>query len=182
MEREVRIVCTNIILLAFAVSARGQALPAFEVASVRMEKDVDPNHMNSHWSSRQGKWTATGIALREIIQRAYGVKIYQIKGPDSLTAERYDIEAEWPADAPKEDFPLMLQSLLIERFKFSQHREPKILPVYALRVAKAGPKFQAATGDGQDSLNGNNGHWMAQHVSMANLADMLSNQTSGLSQ
>ena len=179
LEREGRMVHTNILLLAaYTGIAVGQALPAFEVASVRMEKDADPNHVNSHWSGRPGKLTATGISLRDIVQSAYGVKTYQIKGSDSLTSERYDIQAEWPADTPKEEFPLMLQSLLIERFKFTHHREPKILPVFALRRAKAGPKFQPAAEDAHNSLDGNNGHWKAQHVSMANLAEMLSNQTS----
>lgn len=38
----------------------------------------------------------------------------------------------------------MLQALLAERFKLLAHRETKELPVYALVVAKNGPKFEEA--------------------------------------
>ena len=38
----------------------------------------------------------------------------------------------------------MLQALLAERFKLVIHREMKEMPVYALVVAKGGPKLQKA--------------------------------------
>jgi uncharacterized protein (TIGR03435 family) len=38
----------------------------------------------------------------------------------------------------------MLQALLADRFKLSIHHEPKELPVYALTIAKSGPKLHEA--------------------------------------
>jgi uncharacterized protein (TIGR03435 family) len=38
----------------------------------------------------------------------------------------------------------MLRQLLADRFKTTLHRETKVLPVYALAVAKGGPKLPAA--------------------------------------
>lgn len=172
------ILAKSFLLAGLAAVTSPQVLPTFEVASVRIQKDVDPNHLNSHWSDRPGKWTATGVRLRDIIQRAYSVKSYQITGPEWLTSERYDIAAEWPPDTSKEQFPLMLQSFLSDRFKLSLHREQKVLPVYALQVARNGPKLQAAPADGHNSMHSNNGHWTGQHISMASLAETLSNQTS----
>jgi len=47
-----------------------------------------------------------------------------------------------PKGATKEQFMMMLQNLLAERFKLTLHRETKELPLYALVVAKNGPKLK----------------------------------------
>ena len=44
----------------------------------------------------------------------------------------------------------MLQALLAERFKLTAHRESKEQPVYALVVAKGGPKLTPAAAPGPD--------------------------------
>ena len=44
----------------------------------------------------------------------------------------------------------MLRALLAERFKLEFHREQKEMPVYALLVAKGGPKLQRADIDEKD--------------------------------
>src|SRR5439155_11317218 len=80
----------------------------------------------------------------------YGVKGYQIAGPSWLDSERYDIAAKIPKGATKEQFMLMLQSLLAERFKLTLHREKKDLPMYALVVGKNGPKMKESMKESVD--------------------------------
>jgi uncharacterized protein (TIGR03435 family) len=73
--------------------------------------------------------------------------------PDWMKADRYDIDARvdqadmaaWQNPATqKEMLHQMMQSLLAERCKLAVHREMRDKPVYALVVAKGGPKFQEA--------------------------------------
>jgi uncharacterized protein (TIGR03435 family) len=45
-----------------------------------------------------------------------------------------------------EQLKLMLQQLLVQRFKLATHRSSKDLPGYALTVAKGGPNLQASKG------------------------------------
>ena len=90
---------------------------------------------------------------------------------------------------------LMLQALLADRFKLVIHREVKELPVYALVVAKGGPKLQKADIDEKDcpdssaspapdpttlchSLGGGRGRGIhARAVSISELANGLENYT-----
>lgn len=69
---------------------------------------------------------------------------YQISGPGWLDSELYDITAKLPPDTKDEDFRLMLQRLLTERFRIESHRDTKELPQYRLVVAKGGLKLKAA--------------------------------------
>ena len=76
--------------------------------------------------------------------RAYELKNYQIAGPAWLDSERYEIAAKIPAGAGKSEVALMLRTLLAERFRLVAHRETRELPIYAMVVAKNGPKFQGS--------------------------------------
>ncbi|MBV8844352.1 MAG: TIGR03435 family protein [Bryobacterales bacterium] len=85
----------------------------------------------------------TNLRLKDLLLTAYGLKDYQVAGPDWLDTERYDIVAKVPPNASKDQFALMLQSLLVERFKLITHHESKELPLYNLVVAKNGPRMKA---------------------------------------
>ena len=133
---------------------RAQADPnqRFEVASVR-RVDIetlggrsrvfpptggigssDPTHYASH-----GEW------LMNLITTAFGVRADQVTGPDWLGKERYDIVANIPEGATKEQFNIMIGNLLRDRFHLRFHIESRVIPVYALRVGKNGPKFKETT-------------------------------------
>jgi uncharacterized protein (TIGR03435 family) len=77
-----------------------------------------------------------------LIAEAFGVRADQITGPAWLSTERYDIVANIPQGATKEDFKLMLADLLRERFRLRFHMASKVRPIYALRVGKNGPKIK----------------------------------------
>src|SRR5579872_1572706 len=135
--------------------ASSAPLPSFEVASVK------PNKSGGRGAGLQmapGRFTAKNIPLKMLIGFAYDVRDFQISGgPGWLSSEKYDIEAkpegltgdptklsEEQRQHQEEQLRLMVQSLLADRFKLTVRHETKELPVYALVVAKNGPKLQVA--------------------------------------
>jgi len=76
--------------------------------------------------------------LWNILQASYGIRSYQITGPAWLHDARFDISAKIPEGATREQFKLMLQNLLEDRFKLAIHREKKEMAIYELVVASGG--------------------------------------------
>lgn len=114
---------------------------SFEVASIKPSEG--DGHMVRIQTSPGGRYTASGVNLRMLIQQAYDVKDFQISGgPAWISSTPFDIvaKAENP-DVNREQVKLMLQSLLAERFHLKFHRETRELPVYALVVGKNGHKL-----------------------------------------
>lgn len=91
------------------------------------------------------------VTLWYCVSYAYGMKSYQMSGPDWLRNARYDIVAKGPAGTRREDLPKMMQTLLGERFKLEAHFETRDIPALALVLGKDGPKLKDAgpeSGDG----------------------------------
>ncbi len=64
-------------------------------------------------------------------------------GPGWINSERYTINAKAEGNVTEEMMQgPMLQSLLEDRFKLKIRKESKEVPVYALTVAKGGPKLK----------------------------------------
>jgi uncharacterized protein (TIGR03435 family) len=61
-----------------------------------------------------------------------------------MRSTRFNISGKIPEGTTKEQFRLMQQNLLTERFKMKFHHEMKELQVYDLVVAKNGPKINAS--------------------------------------
>src|SRR6266496_4015028 len=105
--------------LIAACAARGQPAPSpsFEVASVKPAANCCAPGQ-SH-DNRRG----VGIDRIEFryatlwycISYAYGMKSYQMSGPDWLKNARYDIVAKGPAGTVRDQLPKMMQALLAER-------------------------------------------------------------------
>ncbi|MGP8247650.1 MAG: TIGR03435 family protein [Bryobacteraceae bacterium] len=132
-------------LTVFGQSAAGH--PAFDVASIKPAAAQTPGRMmmgcgGGPGTPDPGRLTCTNANLSMLMTRAYGVQGYQITSPDWFNSEHFDITAKIPAGATKEQFNLMLQNLLAERFQVKLHRETKELPIYALVVGKGGPKLK----------------------------------------
>jgi uncharacterized protein (TIGR03435 family) len=151
------------ILLAILITAGGFAQTAeklsFEVASIKPAPPPAAGMMRvmmggGPGTNDPGRINFMNVNLKMILTRAYNVKAYQISGPGWLDTERFDIAAKIPEGATKEQFLLMLQGLLAERFKLKLHREKKDLPAYALIVGKNGPKLKESSAEaGVDTFN-----------------------------
>ncbi len=128
------------ILVFLPLLAFGQA--QFEVASIRPSGPPGADRMNAGVHVDGARISCTYLSLKDYISTAYRMKIYQISGPDWIGGERFDIAATLPAGATQDQIPDMLKALLADRFKMTFHRDKKDFPVYALVVAKGGPKMK----------------------------------------
>jgi uncharacterized protein (TIGR03435 family) len=135
----------------------------FEVASV---KTSAMDHTKLLELARSGGRVGNGVygdraeyiyrTLRQLIVEAYKVLPFQVVGPDWLTTERFDVICKMPVGSREEDAPLMLQSLLADRFKLVAHRGLREQGVSALVVAKGGPKLKESTSEGPLGKSGGN--------------------------
>jgi uncharacterized protein (TIGR03435 family) len=130
-----------------ALAQTAETSPTFEVASVKPAAPITGNRImvmmrGGPGSPDPGQITYTNVTVKNVLMNAYGVKGFQLSGPGWLDSERFDIVAKVPRGATKEQFMVMLQNLLAERFKLTLHREKKDLPMYALVVGKNGPKMK----------------------------------------
>jgi uncharacterized protein (TIGR03435 family) len=106
---------------------------------------VKPNHsgeQNARISGQPGgQMTATNVPLRSLISAAYQVPDFQIVGgPSWVDSDRFDVTAKAAGDPNPQQFQLMLQSALAQRFKLRVHREIAEVPVYALVLAASDGK------------------------------------------
>jgi uncharacterized protein (TIGR03435 family) len=112
--------------------------PTFEVASVRQNTSTGPQ---SQFRVKPDV-AITNYRLQFLIPYAFHIPVYALAGaPAWLDINKYDIIARAPEGSSEDQIRLMLQQLLVERFKFQFHREHKDLAGYALVLAKDGPKF-----------------------------------------
>jgi uncharacterized protein (TIGR03435 family) len=150
--------------------------PVFEVASVKRSKPAS-GIIPVGIDTEPGKLTAQNETLKNLISAAYGVKEYQISGPEWLGSERYEIVAKAAKPVGDRQLTQMLQPLLVERFKLTLHRDKKEFTVYALAVDKNGPKITKAKDEGETNINMGGRRLTAQHASLPQFADLLSLQT-----
>ena len=125
---------------------------SFEVASVKASAPLDAQklvaqlqsgNMPRFGASVEGdRANYTYMTLKDLIALAYGVKTFQITGPEWLASDHFDIQAKLPEGTSKNDAPAMLQSLLAERFKLAVHRDTSEHKVLSLIVGKDGPKMK----------------------------------------
>jgi uncharacterized protein (TIGR03435 family) len=125
--------------------------PEFEVASLKLNKVSEGSPALGDQPG--GRFVASRVPLRRLMQFAYRGNQDFIGGPDWIDTDRWDIEARAPEGAvPRRASPLdvtkpdamalMVQSLLEERFKLKSHQETRELPLYELTVAKGGAKIK----------------------------------------
>jgi len=157
--------------LLSAVCAFSQA--RFDVASVKPSRWSGEGRNRESTSANPGTLIMHNVTLRSALQWAYGVQEYQITGPAWIDDERYDISAKAAEPVGVEQLRSMLQSLLADRFKMAAHRAKKELPVYALVVAKAGPKLTAGNPDGTSLVQPNGMSLTARDTSMSEVAEFL---------
>ncbi len=158
-------------------SQAGGDAPSFEVASIKPSqrwKAGGEGRTRETIDQSPVSLTLRNVTLSSCVQMAYGVRFYQVSGPESLRSEHYDILAKAARPVSLAQMKLMLRTLLASRFKLALHRENKELPVYALVVAKNGQKLENAKDEGDPNIRVSDGSFIFQNVSMPDFAEKLS--------
>lgn len=133
---------------------------AFEVASVKRDMaDASPNTVHSDigldsggfFTPTGGLFSASNFSLAGYLNFAYKLTRGQVRDlsselPKWASADRWDVDARANGNPTKDQYRLMMQGLLADRFKLAVHFETRQLPVLALEVeknSKLGPRLQA---------------------------------------
>jgi uncharacterized protein (TIGR03435 family) len=144
-------------VVLFVSSGLAQSAPphpkfdSFEVATIKpADSSAQGRYIKMQGNNRLVEKYYT---LQLLIAAAYDLNPRTISGgPAWIVSDHYDIEAVTPGDTrPDHDDQMsMLRSLLSERFKLKFHREQKEFSIYALEVAKGGPKLKATAASADD--------------------------------
>jgi bla regulator protein BlaR1 len=138
------------VLRAQPAQSKVVAEPKVEV-SIRPARDCDSRGRptesggpSTSESPHPGTLIARCETIATLIQAVYGVsaddQINQTGGPAWINSERYTIRAAGSVSGTQ--LRPMLQALLEDRLKLKIHHRTRQVPVYALTVAKAGPKLK----------------------------------------
>jgi uncharacterized protein (TIGR03435 family) len=163
--------CLPILYAFSAFSCLPQVRPAFEVATV---KPAAPVTGGARASTSGDRVVYNNTTLLNVLVRAFGLtSASQVAGPSWVFDNRYDINAKAPDNTPKVQIPLMLQTLLIERFKLVLRHETRDLPAYVLITGKSRLKLGERSNQ-PESADVSNGQRLVKGWSMATLAQTVS--------
>ena len=184
-------------LAVIAVAAAAQAQkPAFEVGSIKLQPWTNEGRVGVF--IRGNTLTGEHVDLYRLVEFAYGLRtdgaqlsggpgwarmgvLSDVSGGESVL---YQVIAKAPVGPPPslEQFRLMLQALLADRFQLRIHHANKELPVFNLVVAKNGPQLKENVTDAKVSMAMRDGRLFrirAVHAPLRNLVDELSNPNHG---
>jgi uncharacterized protein (TIGR03435 family) len=147
-------ICLTVLACCAAQAQPGSASPTFEAASVKPAPPPTPavrNHINTGGpgTADPGLVDWWSVSMIGFLMEAYDLKPFQISGPDWISTTKFQLTATVPKGATKEQYRLMLQNLLAERFKMQSHFEKKESGVYALMLGKNGPKLKESVDEPQ---------------------------------
>ncbi len=129
------------------------AKPKFDVVTV---KPTDPNQRGKLFTVR-GRHTMTiGTNLDDLITFAYGLHAKQIvDAPAWSSTDKFDIDGvpDVEGTPSSQQLKLLIQDALTQRFGLKFHHDQRELAVYALTVAKGGPKMTVTASKPSDSRN-----------------------------
>src|SRR5262249_9417698 len=105
----------------FATAASLSSQPSasrstFEVASVRTVDHPERALAHAGMIVHGLRVDIPAMSFAELIALAYGVRNYQVSGPDWIKSQRYIIQAKLPDPGSRDLIPEMMQSLLADRF------------------------------------------------------------------
>ena len=136
------------LLIAFSASPAQTRhnIPLFDAASI---KPAPPNADKTLVQITPDGASFHNTPVRTILETAFGIDDRHLMGAPSWTGtKRYDVEAKVsPEDAPKLDKltggerNAMLIPLLVDRFSLKYHHETREFQIYALKIAKGGPRL-----------------------------------------
>lgn len=152
------------------------AQPAFEAASIHVNNEADrPGVPKAQITS--DTLIMRNQALVYLIQWAYDIPRVEIEGPPWLRDLWFDVQAKAGHPATEADMRVMLRKLLADRFGLKFHTEPRVLPVFALTIAKGGLKMKESATEGTFFIEPRNGPvFVAHNARMADLAQGLADE------
>ena len=134
------------------------AHPSFAVAAI---KPHDPNYHHQGFNASGDRFIVRNETVTSLLMFAYGVDKHQIvDGPNWLGNSPYDIEGttDTPGEPNLRQQQEMIQRLLSERLGLKFHHEKRELPVYAIQIAKGGPKLPAPANPDAEPDQNASGH------------------------
>lgn len=143
---------------ADAPSQTAPSPPSVEVAVI---KPHDPNSTYNAFRFSRNRVSLDNQSILRLIAFAYAINQHQIvDAPVWIRDSRFDIDgktnAETDPSVPQQQ--QMVQQLLSDRFGLRLHRDKRELSVYALQVAKGGPRLTKAANASAQPLEHSNGH------------------------
>lgn len=120
--------------------------PTFEVASVKVSTPIPDLRLakcqGGPDTADPERFTCNNMPLSSFISMAYNVQGSQVIGPDWLRFGEYDINAKVPAGSTREQFRVMFQNLLVERFRLKARQDNAAVDGFALVVTKSGLRMK----------------------------------------
>ncbi len=162
------------LVAGFELLAQDASPREFEAVTVKPNGQKGPTTF-SRWQLDPTFLRMTGYSLAACIERAYGLKPYQVewKGAEWVKTERFDIEARTAAPATEREMMQMLQPVLRDQFHLVFRRETQQIPVLLLKVGPHGSKMKPASTDAGPNLGVKADHIDAFYLAMDDFADVL---------
>jgi uncharacterized protein (TIGR03435 family) len=154
------------------------AHPTFAVATI---KPHDPTSPHQGFNTEGRRITIRNESLTKLLMFAYAIHKRQIADlPDWASGTDYDIvgTTDTPGEPSLRQFQEMIQKLLADRFQLTFHREKRNMPVFAITIAKGGPKLTPAAEPNAeaDDFNSANGTEQTIRFKSATVADFALNE------
>lgn len=124
----------------------GQVTPAFDVATV---KKSGSEVVSRRFTIQGRRFVTVHTSLADLIQYAYGLHPRQMaKGPKWLESDKFDVVGSTSSDREptEQEWMKMMANLLASRFRLRFHLEKREMAVYAIVVARDGPKLKSSDG------------------------------------
>jgi uncharacterized protein (TIGR03435 family) len=143
-------------VLACACYAQSTARLEFEAASVKPSPPTvggafGMSCRGGPGTSDPGLFRCENFNLASLMNWAYQLRADQLSAPDWMNVAPFDITAKVSHGATPDQLCVMLQNLLVDRFKLTVHHETRESTEYRLVVAKGGTKFKPAAAPKDES-------------------------------
>ena len=133
-------------LICVAGMAQSTAPLVFDAASLKLSgPQSQRGGGGGPGTSDPGRYVfqRVGVGVGELIGIAWHIDpSFQISSKFPLEEPRYDLIAKVPAGATREQFRVIMQDLLAERFHLKLHIEQREFPGYELQQSKSGSKLK----------------------------------------
>jgi uncharacterized protein (TIGR03435 family) len=134
-------------ILLCGTFAYGQTVdthPSFDAASLKPASVGRSNHIRSGGpgTADPGRFSDSAVSLGDLLRLAYGLTRAQVAGPPWIETSQYSIAVTMPSETTVEQFHLMLQDLLSDRFHLVLHHQTRDVLVTTLEPAQGGTKVK----------------------------------------